>query len=86
MKTVMKIIHGWLKLGKLIIEKMVGFRLRSGIDTAVSLTGFGDEIEQISDFSEPHFLIQNSGEHEGNITPPRVDEKIKYDYLTYLAQ
>lgn len=28
MKTVMKIIHGWLKLGKLIIEKMVGFRLR----------------------------------------------------------
>lgn len=58
---------------------------KSGIDKTVSLTGFGDKTE-ISDFSEPHFLIQNSGEHEGNITPPKVDEKIKCDYLTYPAQ
>lgn len=58
---------------------------KSVIDKTVSLTGFGDETE-ISDFSEPRFLIQNNGEHEGNITPPKVDEKIKCDYLTYPAQ
>lgn len=58
---------------------------KSGIDKTASLTGFGDKIE-IIEFSEPRFLIQNSGEHEGNITPPKVDEKIKCDYLIYPAQ
>lgn len=48
---------------------------------------FGINQSRLHTLSESDFLIQKrGGENEDKTPPPKVAEKIKCDYLTYLAQ